>query len=49
MKKKRVTGYFPIDFLEELESNHEISFDEMGRARGFTSFVERMYKRRKDR
>jgi hypothetical protein len=49
MKKKRVIAYFPVDFLEELETNHEISFDGIGRARGFTSFVERMYKRRKDR
>ena len=47
MKRKRVIGYYPVDMLEELEREHEISFDSLGRVRGFVDFVERSYRRKK--
>lgn len=43
MEKKRVVGYYPVDMLKELEATHEISFDSMGRVRGFPDFVKRTY------
>lgn len=42
--RKKVIGFYPVDMLRELEDNQEISFDSMGRARGFTDFVRRMYR-----
>lgn len=47
--RKKVIGFYPTDMLRELEDNHEISFDSMGRARGFTDFVSRMYNEKKRR
>lgn len=47
MKRKRVIVSYPVDLLEDLERDHEISFDSLGRVRGFAEFVERAYRRKR--
>jgi len=42
--KQRIVGMFPNSFIDELVSKNEVSVDTIGRVRGFTTFVRRMYR-----
>jgi hypothetical protein len=45
--RRRVIGMFDTDMLTELERMGEVSFDTKGRCRGFSGFVDRLYRRSK--